>query len=158
MTIETPRLPGLTRDLPREERRVQDKINRTMRLLDVAAENAFQEAAPYDTGALRKSLRSSLFFRGNVARITVRVRATRDRFNYLPVTRFGHIATVIVPRHRKQMKVYVHGRSNPPILRRSVRGYHPEKDWVDQAGRQVSLLVRSASRELAREIETTVIT
>jgi hypothetical protein len=164
MVIETPRIEGVTRKLERAQRRAQEESNRTMRSLRQQVELGYREAAPEDTGQLARGLHAALSFRSvrlddlgraaSVTRITMRSTGhTRDGFNYLPVSRFGHIRQVIEPRHRKQMKVYYLGRAMPYLLRRRVSGARPSHDWVIEGERRARALVRVHARGLAVRIK-----
>lgn len=139
------------------ERKVQNRINRTMRLLDAEAVPVIQSHAPHDTGELGKSIEGTIRFRGDVVQVTFSARAVRDGFNYLPVTRFGHRQAEIRPKRARRLAVHVNGRRQHPIFRRSVRGYAPRQDWAANAAIGVNNLADSAVRELDREIETIIV-
>lgn len=152
--LEVDGVGGLARLFSREQRRGQDRINRAMRYLDAVAEPMFRAYAPVDTGELKGSIKSTLFFRGNVVRLTVRANAKRQGFDYLDVTRYGHRVTLITPRRGGALSVHIGGRRSVPVVRRSVRGYHPTHDWVDVAGRLLEPSVRSAERMMGRRVRT----
>jgi hypothetical protein len=152
------RLNTFVADFSRKQRGVQDNINRTMRQMARDLEPVYATYAPVDTTELKRSIDTRVSFRAARVRITVTADASRDGFNYLAVTRFGHVKTFITPRRRKAMKVYVHGRFATPIRRHMVRGYRPRVDWVEVATRHASHIYERHERDLRRQITRTVTT
>lgn len=154
--LEVDGVGGLARLFSREQRRGQDRINRAMRYLDAVAEPMFRAYAPVDTGELKGSIKSTLFFRGNVVRLTVRANAKRQGFDYLDVTRYGHRSLAIVPRRRRGLTIHGHRTSvtgdGPSVVRAHATGSRPASDWVQDAYRAVGLELDDAEHRLARGI------
>jgi len=153
----TGHLRSLAEELRTADAKVQRQINRTMRMLAADLEPIYATYAPVDTRELKRSIDTRVSFRAARVRVTVTAGGMRDGFNYLAVTRIGHVRAIIRPRRKKAMKVYVHGRFASPILRSQVRGYHPRRDWVEVATRHASHIYEGHERRLGRAIDRTVI-
>ena len=146
------------RDLTRAERRIQDRVNRAMRRLDRELPIVYRAGAPVDTGALARSITSTIAFRGRLVRVAVSADAERDGFDYMPVTRWGHTLPVIRPRRKRYMTVHSRGRYARPVLRRRVRGVQHSVDWVDETTRRDAIpLIEATERSLERDIDTVLI-
>lgn len=144
----------LARDFDRAQRRTQDNLNRMMRELDRELPPIFKRAAPKDTRALARSIDSKLLFRGSAIKLSVTADARRRGFNYLPVTRYGHLVPFITAR-RGKLTVFVGGRRSrgKMILRPKVRGYRPNVDWVEIGTALARPVIVHAERELSRHID-----
>ena len=148
-------------EFTRQQRAVQDGIIREFRTLRGRLQNAYEDAAPVDTGRLHGSIHAAFWTRARQPTITVRATA-RDPygFDYLRVTRFGHRKLVILPKHtrrdgrRPMLKVHYAGHRNPHIFvyRPSVRGSRPSFDWVEQANWLVENALDVAQERLARTV------
>ncbi len=147
----------LAKDFTRAQRRIQDRVNRTMRLIDAETMPVYRTVAPSDTGELMRGLESRISFRAQRVRITVSVAAERDGFDYVAVTRFGHRVRWITPKRKLAMTVHTQGRYSMPILRHRVPGYRPRRDWVVDGTRRVIQMVDRHSRELGRDIDTVLL-
>jgi len=147
----------LVRDFDRLQRAIQDNLNMMMRRLAAEAEAVYQFAAPVDTGELRDTIRAIISFRAQRIRIEVGAHALRGDFDYLEVSRFGHITPKIVPRRAKRLTAHVFGRHQPPLLMRSVKGYRAVTDWVADGTVAAQTLVDTEQRLLSREIDVSML-
>lgn len=137
----------------KRQREVQNRINRTMRTLEKVLPMTFKSLAPRDTEELVDSIEGVAFFRANAVRVSVRARAVRDGFDYLPVTRYGHRVAEIRNKTKRAMTVYPKGRHGRRVLRTKVRGYRPASDWVDVATRASDPFIDHEVQRLGRDIE-----
>jgi len=112
----------------------------------VVAERIIAAQTPRDTGRLARSVRSQQRRNRATGRFqtgfVVTVGALRDGFPYLDVTRFGHRGAVIRGAHGGKLAVHVAGRTRMPLFRRSVRAYHPGRDWVEVAVNSAARTIR----------------
>jgi len=142
----------ISEDLDTALRRAQDRMDDHMRRLDAELVPIYERFAPVDTGRLRRGIESSMFFRGRLVRITVSAVAEREGFDYLPVTRFGHVQRVLRPKKGKFLKAHIHGRQKTPVLLKTVRGYRPPYDWVELATVAAEGLAAAHARALNRDV------
>jgi len=147
----------LARDFDRAQRRLQDELNRTMRRIGEEVEPIYRAYAPVDQGNLAGSIESVFSFRAARIRLTVTAEGFAGGFNYLRITREGHVTPFVRPRRRFAMKVYINGRGTVPILRRSVRGYRPKTDWVEDATKLADRVIDTEERRLSRNIDTVLL-
>jgi hypothetical protein len=118
----------------------------------------FRGFAPRRTGRLERGLRANVTSRGGRIGVTVESSGavSDEGFPYLDVTRFGHRTNRIVPKHRG-----AHGRpaalAFDGIVVRSTRGYHPSRDWVEEASAAADAALDEAQRQLGRKVESAVL-
>ena len=148
----------LVGDMDASERRVQAQINRTMREVQRLVLPILRAEAPRETGRLASSIQGTIFFRGGVVRVTFRVPPTRrGAFDYVPVTRFGHLTARIYPVRKKALTVPGRGRAGRTVLRSSVAGYRPSRDWVDEAAQKAEPVIAREVRQLGNELNTVIL-
>lgn len=145
----------LARDFTKLERRLQDDLNASMRRMVRPVKIAFYQAAPVDTGNLRRNITARLHFRAHQITMTVGTVAEREGFDYTNITRFGHDTPVIVPTHRRALKVHIWGHRTPSvfIFRGAVLGYDPARDWVDEGAFNAIAAATAEGDALTRRVD-----
>jgi len=112
-----------------------------------------REFAPEHTGALKGELSAPVSSAGGVVKINLRspVRDPDSGYAYTGVTRFGHRQKTLRPVKAERFHFYsdVLGREISP---RTVRGYSPEGDWVEEAQPEIADAVEESGEELGRQI------
>lgn len=156
------------------KRRIQDEIVAELRQYGREAQTIFAQEAPKDTEELSERIDAVPYFgRALRPRVSIRVRpdveghqgSGSDGYDYLPVTRFGHRKTRIVPVRRQALLVHVEGHRNPhaAIVRSSVSGVPTDRgsrfrgDWVRPAADRAEALAGAAERRLGRRVESRVL-
>lgn len=130
--------------------RLQGFMTRELRrAIDETADDAiiiYQAHAPRRSGRLARGVaRRSLV--GGGEEIGARAIDPDSGFDYVAVSRFGHIKARIVPTRGRWLKLKMGMRRNQRVFRKSVRGFHPTSDWVDDARVAVET---EAERNMAR--------
>lgn len=114
-----------------------------------------QGYAPEDSGALIKELTAPVSSRGGSVRINLRspVKDPDSGYAYTGVTRFGHRKKILTPVKAERFQFYskVAGREISP---KSVRGYSPATDWVEDAKPEMVEAVDESGDEIGRAIAT----
>jgi hypothetical protein len=157
----------------RAQRQLQDELIAELRAFGREAQVVFVEEAPSDTDELREKITVVPFFgRAARPRISVRVRpdveghqgGSVDGYDYLRVTRRGHLSDRIHPKTARALKVHLEGHRNQHIFvfRRSVSGVPGRKsrwtgDWVVPAAERAERLSLASERRLGRRIESRVL-
>jgi hypothetical protein len=117
-----------------------------------------REFAPEDSGALKKELTAPVSSRGGTVRINLRspVKDPESGYAYTGVTRFGHRKKILTPTRSERFQFYskVAGRQISP---KSVRGYKPETDWVDDAYPEMVTVLDDSAEEIGRNIEDRIL-
>lgn len=152
------RILGQANRLDQELRAAQDEVGH--RAVPIFAAHALHG----DTGALGAGIRSQ--WTGDRALVTAHARNPASGYDYVGVTRFGHRG-IIVPRadrmpasivatHRLRarggnaaLRFVIGGRV---FYRRSVRGFHPLRDWADTALPEVAGMAQQVMARLGRRI------
>lgn len=145
----------------RAARRLQDTIIAEFRPLGRSLEWTFIRRAPSDRGfegGIRSRLHAAVnFVTASKPSITVRATARdpESGYAYLGVTRQGHRKLVIFPKHARALAVRYLGHRNPHVIawRPYVEGYHPTRDWVEDAARDAEREVEAVQLRLGRRIE-----
>jgi hypothetical protein len=142
------------------------------------AVSAYRVAAPRRTGNLRRGIGTAAEIRGGREVITVGgdARDPLTGYDYFDVTRFGHRvariyprldrapATVLATRRARATNTFspIHGvRGNAALrfviggrvlYRRWTRGYHPARDWAENADPAIESAADEAERRLAERL------
>lgn len=121
----------------------------------------YSDHAPYSLGRpdnvhLANELEVPVSVRHGRISASVRspVRSPDSGYAYTPVTRFGHRQAILRPRRGRFLRWENYGRI---YYRRSVRGYHPRTDWVDDTRPEAEKAVDRAEKRLGRVIRTVVL-
>ena len=106
--------------------------------------------APHKTRRLERGLRFRVRGRGvDGAELRVESTARSDSgFAYTRVTRFGR--GPVVPRRKKALAFKIGART---IIVKRVRGYHPARDWVDDAYLAARPELERSSFRLGRRVQ-----
>ena len=163
------------RALNRDQRILQDELNRTINVLGQRATKAIREsgAVPEDTKNLVRSIRPVFFTRASRVQVTIRADAERDGYRYAGVTRFGHKVSEIKPKAARGGAGG--GRRAPSLRMRLDMGYSShyddilgrhftrvkavqvEQDWMELTIPYVNRPVRLMQEQLGRQIQKKVL-
>ena len=132
------------------------------------AELIFAGYALKDTGRMAKGIRAVR--RGDTYNIEVEAKDPDSGFDYVRVTRFGHVVSVIYP-GRKARSIFSQaqytasdGPRRKPIkgakalrtrhygFQASVRGFKPQSDWAEPAYDEVRILAQERLEEFGEGI------
>lgn len=109
--------------------------------------------APEETGRLIKELTAPVSSAGGTVRLNLRspVKDPDSGYAYTGVTRFGHRKKILTPVHAERFRFYsaVAGREISP---KTVRGYSPATDWVEDAKPEIVEAVEESGEEIGRFI------
>jgi hypothetical protein len=131
-----------------------------MRGVGQDAELAFAAHARHATGRMARNVKSHVV--GRNVEVTVFARDPTSGYDYVGVTRFGHVAEFIYPKadrrpasvlatgrlrqrgHRAMLRFIIGGRV---FYRSRVKAFHPDHDWAEDAMPEVQ---DSADRAMVR--------
>lgn len=131
--------------------RFQGFMSRELRrTIDETADDAiivYQAHAPRRSGRLARGIfRKGLV--GGGEEIGARAVDPRSGFDYVAVSRFGHVKKVIKPKPpRKYLEPHMGRNRSITFLTKSVKGFTPKGDWVDKARHEVEA---EAARNMRR--------
>lgn len=124
------------------------------------AEIVFSAHAPHRTGRLIRGIASIVL--GDKVIVKDEARNPASGYDYVGVTRFGHKAARIYPKHTPAVSL-ANGKSRRGALRfviggrvvyaASVAGYHPASDWADDAMPEVQAEAQSVASRLGARVE-----
>lgn len=150
------------REMRQAARGIRRVMFEQMQLSQEQLTDVFRDFAPYDefedmdTIHLRDELEARLSFPRGRIRITVHspVRgaggATWAPYPYTGVTRFGHRG-VIRPRLRRRLRWV---RGGVTYFRSRSAGYHPVRDWVDEAKPEADRVSERIAERVGRVVYT----
>lgn len=155
------RLLFLAREIPKELDDALTKLGRR-------AEFVFMAYAPkgkYSTGKIRDSIRAETgqstaaagsfgrrFSSAKAISVTAEARSPKG-YDYVGVSRFGHRAARIFPTRAKQIVISNRHGWVGTLRTASVAGYHPARDWADDAADVVEQEAGNVSQALAKRLE-----
>lgn len=143
---------GAERRFLRETSRLERELRDTVREVAEESELIYSAFALRKTGRMSRGVKAHPA--GMTATVTVHAREPKTGFDYVAVTRFGHLKARIYPTHAakaarftpKKAKAFplpgigfrasIRGFAalNTPFgFRRSVRGFRPSSDWAERA-------------------------
>lgn len=154
-SVRGARSPG--RNLSRAGRVIQGALLDEFGLLAPEATRITREFAPSNTGRSARTIKARV--RSYGGRITLELHADfvnpDTGYDFLRVTRFGHRVAFIFPRNAKALRFVPRGApGGKPIFRMFVRGYHPKRDWVEQAHAVVGDRLGQVSDRVGRQVAT----
>jgi hypothetical protein len=124
------------------------------------AEVAFGAHAPHRTGRLIRGITSIVL--GGTVIVKDEARNPATGYDYVGVTRFGHKAARIYPKHSATSTVAT-GKARGGALRfviggkvlfrASVAGYHPDHDWAEEALPEVQAQAQVVASRLGQSIQ-----
>lgn len=124
------------------------------------SEVSFAAHAPHKTGRLIRGITSVLL--GGKVIVKDEARNPATGFDYVRITRFGHMVARIFPKHvsgyslatgkarKGALRFSIGGRV---LYRASVAGYHPARDWAADALPEVQAQAQVVATRLGRKIE-----
>jgi hypothetical protein len=143
---------------------VNPELQEGARRLGRGAVVVFRRWAPEKSGRLRRGIVS--YPKGST--VQVEAHAVDHGYDYVGVTRFGHRVAVIRPKHAAKPGRYVAPipgvgprwvnkvAALGPIpgigFRRAVKGYHPARDWRDEAMPEVHKLAETTAASIGAKI------
>lgn len=148
--------------------KLQALVDKEQRELASDAEIIFAAFALHRTGRMGRGVHTIVTAGGSLT-VVVEARDPVTGFDYVRITRFGHRTFHIVPVQRSPATVLEtgkrrkHGRkaslrwvqtNGTVVYARSSRGFHPARDWADEAMPEIRERANQRMSKLGREIET----
>lgn len=158
---------GVIRAIGRELARYDQRVSNLLRDMSDELEDIFRFHAPHESGRLHKGIRAVKS--GDGIQVTAEAEDPESGFDYVWVTRFGHVvARIYAGRYaRSQFSQAQYTKAGGPRVRplrgakalktkygffKSVAGYRPGRDWAEPGYDEARLLADRLLEEMGGDI------